>query len=73
MASINYYSYKELKEAVKGDCSEQNLKALGEWFKLYGSSYWNGECWAADELGDLYPVVEMDENDIGKIVAYELR
>lgn len=50
--------YAELVAALDKEESEQNLRALGEWFQRYGSSYWDGECWTIDEKSDrhLYPI-----------------
>ena len=70
--TINYYSYEELKAAVIADASESNVNALGEWFSSYGSDYWNGEYYDADDLR-VFPVLREVDEDEFEIVGYELR
>ena len=70
--SINYYSYEELKAAVIADASESNVNALGEWFSSYGSDYWNGEYYDADDFR-VFPVLQEVDEDEFEIVGYELR
>lgn len=55
---LRVYDYAELVAALDREESEQNLRALGEWFQRYGGSYWDGECWTIDEESDrhLYPI-----------------
>ena len=69
---INYYAYEDLKAAVIADASEANVNALGEWFSSYGSGYWNGEYYDADDFR-LYPVyTEVNEDEL-ELTGYEIR
>lgn len=78
MTNINYYSYEDLKNAVLQDKTQENINNLGEWFSRYGMSYWNGECFDADDFR-VYPVVVEaedfveDENENWETVGYEIR
>ena len=70
--TINYYAYEDLKAAVIADASEANVNALGEWFSSYGSDYWNGEYYDADNFR-LYPVcAEVNDDEFG-LTGYEIR
>ena len=62
----------ELKAAVIANASEENVNALGEWFDHYGSDYWNGEYYDADDLR-IYPVYKEVEEDEYEIIGYEVR
>jgi hypothetical protein len=64
------YNYADIKAAaVSGD--QTAINALGGWFERYGTSYWNGEYYDADQFR-LFPVYEADQADV-KIIGWELR
>lgn len=69
----SYYSYAELRAAATADTAKQiDIDTLGVWFHDYGSGYWNGEYYDADNGLRLRPVFEWDEDlDQGVIVRYE--
>lgn len=71
--SINYYSYKELREkSVSADATQSDIDALGEWFQQYGSRFWNGEVYDADGFV-LRPVQVYDEDsDTWETTGYEI-
>ena len=69
---MSYYSYAELKSAVMENASEENINALGEWFADYGTAYWNGECYDADDFL-LYPIYVEVEEDEYEVRGYEIR
>ena len=70
-----YYDYKELREkALSPDATQADVDALGEWFRVYGDRYWNGEFYDADNGRELRPVYKWDEDlGQGEVVGYELR
>ena len=73
-AKYAYNDYNELLEAVKNNRSEENIKALAEWFERYGRDFWNGEYYDVSEIGDrLYPIYEEIGEDDYEIVGWELR
>lgn len=70
---VGEYNYKDLEEAaVKFGATQDEINALGQWFELYGASYWNGECWTVDEKQDLhlYPIYRELGDDEAEIVGY---
>ena len=71
------YQYKELFErATSENATQEDVNALGEWFRKYGNkSDWNGEVYITkteDFPYNLKPIVKWDEeSDCGEIVGYE--
>lgn len=72
------YNYEELEQkALAPAATQEDINALGEWFSLYGSTFWNGECYTIDADHALWPVYEehFDENgefDYADIIGYEI-
>lgn len=74
---MSEYSYQELLENYKSNPTTENLEALAEWFEKYGSQFWNGEEWQADDF-IIRPIQEPDDIDgdevlTWKTVGYEVR
>ena len=75
---MNRYQYEELlAKATRPDASDDDLFALGSWMQIYGSDYWNGECWDISAEGEstgsqlLYPIsTDDDDEDYSR---YEIR
>lgn len=68
------YDYQELINAYKANRTEENLKALAEWFEAYGTEYWNGEFYNVEELDSrLYPIYEEVAEDEHELKGWELR
>lgn len=72
---VSRYNYAELRAAATAPDAEQiDIDTLGQWFSLYGSQYWNGEYYDADDGLRLYEVTEWDEElDQGEVTGYEFR
>lgn len=69
---ISRYDYKELKQKVLENETEENLNALGEWFEMFGNDFWNGEYFDADDF-HLVPIYkEVDEDEFERI-GWEIR
>ena len=74
MLPYNYYDYKDLRSAAtKPGATQEDVNALGEWFEMNGSRYWNGECYDAGDGYDLFPIYREINEDDCEIVGYELR
>ena len=72
MLPYNYYDYKDLRAAaVKPGATQEDINALGEWFHLNGSDFWNGESYDADNGLRLYPVYQPIDDDDSEIIGYE--
>lgn len=69
--NIGYYDYTELSAAALRTESEEDLNRLGEWFNLYGASYWNGEKYEIDSTHFLRPIYR-EINDGFEVTGYEL-
>lgn len=46
---MNRYDYQELRARAVKTQHQDDLDLLGEWFEEYGSNYWNGYCYDADD------------------------
>lgn len=71
--NINEYSFKELAAAATMyNATQEEINALGDWFRLYGQDYWNGESYVVDEKNDLrlYPMHKQVSEDDFEIVGY---
>ena len=72
MYDVSYYDYETLKAAALADgATEEDIDALGEWFRLYGEVFWNGEYYDV-EGWRLYPFY-VDDGYNYNIVGYYLR
>ena len=75
---MSYYDYPELRAKAVQTRAQADIDALGEWFANYGSDFWNGEYYDAEDGLRLRRVEEpesFDENgevDCWKVVGYEL-
>lgn len=72
---FNRYSYQELRAAaIAPEAQQIDVDTLGEWFRLYGGTSWNGEYYDADDGLRLYEIVAWDdETDQGEVTGYEFR
>ena len=75
---MSYYDYAELRAKAVQTRAQADIDALAEWFENYGSDFWNGEYYDAEDGLRLRLVEEpesFDENgeaDYWKVVGYEL-
>jgi hypothetical protein len=64
---LTRYNFEGLKEkALNGGQKEVN--ALGKWFELYGSQFFNGEYYEIDNQHKLFPVCETDLDEYGELI-----
>lgn len=75
---MSRYSYHELRRRAVETGLREDLNALGQWFELYGTEFWNGECFDADDGLRLYRIEEahFDENgefDYADVIGYEFK
>lgn len=66
--------YDELAlKALSAKATQDDLKALWNWFEQYGRCYWNGEGYAVDGGRRLCPVYEQASEDDWQITGFEIR
>lgn len=74
MKTITAYSYKELEAAALNTHSQEDIKALAEWFENFSDyKFWNGECHKVNDQYSLYPIYKQNGEDEFEIVGWELR
>lgn len=67
------YDYEELRAKAIENPTFENLEALADWLRNYGTKSWNGEFWDIDDGQRLYPIYGgEDENGCFPIVNYEI-
>lgn len=67
------YQYKELLEKALETRSFKDMENLADWFRNYGSDFWNGEYWDLGNDYRLYPIYQDAADDEFEIVDYEIR
>lgn len=69
---MSIYDYKELKErALSPSATQEDINALGEWFKRYGARYWNGEVYDIENGISIRPIYEPEEtDDDGEVLSW---
>lgn len=65
--------YKELEQAaLSADATQDDIDRLGEWFELYGETYWNGEFYDVDGDHKIRPIDVEDEDGDFHRTGWEL-
>ena len=71
--SIGRYDYEDLvSKALSAKATQEDINALGEWFDRFGSEYWNGEYYEIDSNHNIFPVIQMVEEDVFETVGWEI-
>ena len=70
---VDYYDYAELRKAALAEQTEQAINKLGQWFDNYGTQFWNGEYYDADNGVRIYPVYsEENEDGDAELTGYRM-
>lgn len=65
------YEYEELKnKALDISATQEDLTALGDWFGLYGSMFWDGESYEVEGDTRLYPIYLVKGEDDYDVIGY---
>ena len=62
-----------LKKAMAPEASQEDLKALAEWYFAHGHHLWNGKCFRIDSEHKLYPNFKEGEDGKVTITSYNLK
>lgn len=68
---LEYYRYKEIKDAAINNPTYENLERLANWLDRYDNC-WNGEEWNIDNEYHLKPIYKQMDEDEWEVVDYEL-
>lgn len=60
--------------ALAVNATEDDINRLGEWFRLYGYRFWNGEAYTIDECHTLHFVSgPVDEHMGSELIGFKIQ